>query len=226
MDGLFDIPARAPHDRAPIGVLFAEDFDLPQVAAAEPEVIRPTFTAGDVAAVREAAFAEGRDLGLAEAASQHDLALDAAARSVARQLAALRIEACTAAEAAAHAVAQVLLDTLAALFPTLCARHGAAEATAVLRVLLPGLGAESALGLRANPRLLPGLRAELTRLDPALAARTDFVPSEIAAPGDIAMTWQHGSASRDAASLWAAVADALAPAGLHLAPTAETVDAR
>lgn len=226
MDGLFDIPARVPRSAAPAGVLFAEDFDLPPPAAAEPEVIRPVFTTEELAAARDAAFAEGRDLGLAEAAAHHEVALEAASRSVAAQLAALRAEARTAAEAAAQGVAHLLLETLGALFPTLCARHGAAEAEAVLRVLLPGLGEEPALRLRANPRLLPGLHAELARLDPALAARTEFVPSEIAAPGDIEMSWQHGGASRDAASLWAAVADALAPASLHLVPIAETADAR
>ncbi len=226
MDGLFDIPAGAARPRAPAGVLFAEDFDLPEDAApAEPEVIRPTFTADELAEVRATAYAEGRELGFAEAAAEHEVALEAAARTVAAQLATLRTEAHAAAEAAAHTVAQLLLETLAALFPTLCARHGAAEAAAVLRAILPGLSDEPALALRANPRLLPALRGELARLDPELAGRTAFVPSEIAAPGDIAMSWQHGSATRDAASLWTAVADALALAGLHLAPIAETADA-
>jgi flagellar assembly protein FliH len=225
MDGLFDIPAHAPRAAAPAGVLFAEDFDLPPDAAAQPEAIPPSFTAADLAAAREAAFAEGRDLGLAEAAAQHEAALEAAARAVAAELAALRHDARATAEAAALAVAQLLLDALAALFPTLCARHGPAEASAVLRALLPGVGDEPALRLCANPRVLPGLQVELARLDPALAARTEFVPSELAAPGDIDMSWQQGGASRNAAALWAAVADALAPTGLSLAATAETADA-
>ncbi len=227
MDVLFDIPAHAPRPAAPAGVLFAEDFDQPPPAPPPvPEAARPVFSVEDLAAARDAARAEGRELGLAEATAQHEAALDAASRAVAAQLAGLRGEARARAEAAAHAVAQMLLDILAALFPTLCARHGAAEAEAVLRAILPGLGGEPALGLRANPRLLPGLRAELARIDPELAARTDFIPSEIAAPGDIAMSWQHGGAARDAASLWDAVAHALAPAGLHLAQVAEIADAR
>ncbi len=226
MDGLFDIPARAAHPHAPAGVLFAEDFDLAEDARpAAPEVSRPTITADELAEVRATASAEGRELGFAEAAAEQEVALEAAARSVAAQLAALRTDARAGAEAAAHTVAQLLLEALAALFPTLCARHGAAEAQAVLRAILPGLGEEPALTLRANPRLLPALRAELARRDPELAARTTFVPSEIAAPGDIAMSWQHGSATRNAGSLWTAVADALGSAGLHLAPTAETIDA-
>ena len=226
MDGVFDIPARGPHPAAPAGVLFAEDFDLPPPAPpAAPEPPRPMFTVDDLAAIREAARSEGRDAGLAEATAQYDLALQTASRSLAAQLAMLRADARAAAETAGRAVAQLLLDTIAALFPTLCARHGAAEAEAVLRALLPGLGGAPALSLRANPRLLAGLRAELARADPDLAARTEFIPSEIAVPGDIVLSWQHGGATRDAASLWDAVADALAPAGLHLAPIAETADA-
>ena len=226
MDGLFDIPARGPRPAAPAGVLFAEDFDLPPPAPPPaPEPPRPVFTAEDLAAARAAGRAEGRDAGLVEASAQYDLALQTASRSLAAQLAMLRADARAAAERAARAVAQLLLDTIAALFPTLCARHGVAEADAVLRALLPGLGGEPALSLRANPRLLAGLRAELTRIDPELAARTTFVPSELAVPGDIALSWQHGGATRDAASLWDAVAEALAPAGLHLAPVVESADA-
>ncbi|MBW4091838.1 MAG: hypothetical protein HIU82_12145 [Proteobacteria bacterium] len=226
MDGLFDIPAAAARSGAPAGVLFAEDFDLPEDAAPPvPEAARPCFTADELADVRATAYAEGRELGFAEAAGEHEVALETAARAVAAQLAALRTDAHAAAEAAAYTVAQLLLDSLGALFPTLCARHGAAEAQAVLRAILPGLGCEPALTLRANPRILPALRTELTRLDPELAGRTQFVPSEIAAIGDIAMSWQHGSATRDAAALWSAVADALGLAALHLAPLPETVDA-
>jgi flagellar biosynthesis/type III secretory pathway protein FliH len=226
MDGLFEIPARGPRAAAPAGVLFAEDFDLPHPEVAPPDAAPPGFTADDLAAAREAAFAEGRGLGLAEAVAQHEAALEAAAGSVAAQLATLRTEARAAADAAAHALAELLLQTLAALFPTLCARHGAAEANAVLAALLPGLGGEPDLILRANPSLLAGLRAELARLDPELAARTECIASEMAAPGDITLRWRHGSATRDAASLWRAVADALAPAGLHLAPLQETAHAR
>ena len=224
MDGLFEIPARAPRP-APSGILFAEDFDAPAQQAAPPRQ-RPIFTAAELDATRETAFAEGRDSGLAEAAAQHEVALDAAAAALAGRLALLREDSRAAAERAAAAVARLLLDTLAALFPTLCARHGPAEAEAVLRALLPGLGGEAALSLRANPRDLPALQAALARAAPALAARASFVPSEIAAPGDIALAWNHGEATRDARALWDAVAAALAPAELALPPILEPLDVR
>ncbi len=224
MDGLFEIPARAPRPAAR-GILFAEDFDAPAHQAA-PAKQRPIFTAAELDATRAAAFAEGRDSGLAEAAAQHELALDTAAAALAGRLALLREDARAAAERAAAALARLLLDTLAALFPALCARHGPAEAEAVLRALLPGLGAEPSLNLRANPRDLPALQAALARAAPALAARASFSPSEIAAPGDIALAWNHGEATRDARALWDAVAAALAPAELALPPILEPLDVR
>ncbi len=224
MDGPFTFAPRRVTTRGL--VLFDEEFDS---AAAPPgpgpDVIAPSpvsraFTAGELAEARETAWREGRALGLAEAAAVQEAALDAAAVSVAAQIATVREEQRRASEAAAAAVAGLLLETLAALFPALCARHGAAESEAVLRAVLPGLAGVPALTLRANPSLLGRLGAELTRLDPDLAARTTLVASELAAPGDIALAWQNGQANREARALWNAVEAALAPAGF-LAPAAE-----
>ncbi|MDE2007984.1 MAG: hypothetical protein KGI51_15540 [Rhodospirillales bacterium] len=225
MDGLIEIPARAARRRAAAGVLFAEDFDSP-AAAARPPLARPIFTAAELDAARAAGFAEGRDIALAEAAAQHDAALDEAARALAARLAQLREDARHGAEQAATALARLLLDTLAALFPTLCARHGPAEAEAVLAALLPGLHGESELVLRANPRDIPPLRAALAAAAPALAERAEWIASEIAVPGDVALAWRHGSAARDIGAIWRDLAAALAPAGLTLPPIPEPTDAR
>ena len=222
MDGSLALAPLRPRRVATRGlVLFDEEFDPASApSAAGPDVVAPTFTAGDLAEARETARREGRDLGLAEAAAAQEAALDAAATSVATRIAAVREEQRRHTEAAAATVAGLLLDTLAALFPALCARHGATEAEAVLRAVLPGLAGAPALTLRANPTLLGRLGAELARLDPDLAARTTLVASELAAPGDVALAWQHGQARRDARALWHAVEAALAPAGF-LGPAPE-----
>ena len=223
MDGLFEIPPRAA--ARPAGVLFAEDFDTVP-APKPPSKPRPVFTAAELEAARAAAYAEGREIGLAEAAAQHDAALTEAARALAGKLVALRHDAAAAAERAAALVSQRLLDGLAALFPAACASLGPAEAAAVLAALLPGLGGEPALRLAANPRSLPALTAELARLDPALAARTTATPSEMLAPGDVTLAWTHGAAARDSRALWRALAAVLAPAGMVLPPLPEATDAR
>lgn len=223
MDGLFEIPARAKPAAPGPRVLFAEDFDAPGPARAParaPAPPRPIFTAAERDSARAEGFAEGRDIGLAEAAVQHQDALDATAHALAGRLAVLREDARAAAEREAGTLARLLLGTLAALFPTLCARHGPTEAEAVLAAILPGLGVEAELTLRANPRDLPALRAGLDRHVPALGARAEIVPSEMAAPGDVALAWRHGTARRDARAIWNDIAAALAPAGLDLPPVA------
>ena len=216
-------------DRA-AGILFAEDFDAPHSftphAFTPPAKPRPTCTAAELETARATAYAEGREIGFAEATTQHEAALTDATRALAGKLVALRHDAADAAERAATALARLFLDSLAALFPALCAQHGAAEAAAVLRAVLPGLGGEPGLRLSANPAILPGLAAELARLDPALAARTSLTPSEMLIPGDVILAWQHGTATRDAATLWHALAAALAPSGLMLPPLPESTDAR
>ncbi len=223
MDGLFQISPGA--STAAAGVLFAEDFDAVNMFAPPPKP-RPTCTAAELEAARTTAYAEGREIGLAEATTQHEIALADAARTLAGKLVALRHDAATTAEQAAMSLARLLLDSLAFLFPALCALHGETEAAAVVRAVLPGLGAEQALHLSANPRILPTLGAELARLDPTLAARSTLTPSEMLAPGDVTLAWQHGTATRNAATLWQALADALAPFGLTLPQSPELADAR
>ena len=228
MDGPFALAPPLPRRREPAAarglVLFDEEFEAApstdQSEGVAPIVDATIFTAADLAAACESSRREGRDLGFAEAAAAQEAALDAAATSVAAQIAALRDEQRRHTDSAAAAVAGLLLETLAALFPALCARHGAAEAAAVLRAVLPGLAGAPALTLRANPTLLDRLGAELARLDPDLAARTTLVASELAAPGDVALAWQHGQATREARALWNAVEAALAPAGF-LGPAPE-----
>ena len=60
------------------------------------------------------------------------------------------------AEQSAEAIARLLLDSLAAAFPALCARYGEAEVRAIVRAVLPGAdagaGDHRARSIRAPPR--------------------------------------------------------------------------
>jgi len=200
------------------GVLFAEDLDhaeqsLPDPAP-EPEVIEPVFSATDLAAAREQGFLDGHAEATLAAAAGDQRATAEALAMITQQIEAAREEAAAIAEASADAVARLLLQTLATLFPALCARHGEAELTAVLRVVLPALTEEPAITVRANPHNAPGLTRELARLDPDLAARIQLVPTDAMIRGDVRVAWRHGTAVRDSAALWAQVADALGQTGL------------
>jgi flagellar assembly protein FliH len=199
------------------GALFDEDFDAPD--APEPEVIAPDLapcglTEADLATARADAWAEGHASGRADAEAATTRALAQAAASLAAELARLRPELLAQAEAAADALARLLLDTLAVLFPALSARHGPAEARAVLRALLPGLKLEPEIVARANPDTAPALVEEITRALPDEAGRVRVVADPAMGPGDVRVRWQGGTAVRDGAALWEEVAAALAPAGL------------
>lgn len=197
-----------------LAALFAEDFDQTSEAEQEPEVIPPVFTAAELDEARADARNEGRDAGFVEATARHEAALGQAAESLAAQLAAIHADIRQHAEYHAMMVARLLLDTLAALFPALCARHGPEEARALCNAVLPGILDEPRITFSAHPAWAPLLAQHVEELDPQLAARTKIVTAESMVPGDVRIVWSHGSASRDAAGLWQRVADILVEAGV------------
>jgi len=218
MSGLLD-PVMRRGGRA--SGLFDEDFDLPD--APDPEVIGPSagaLTLADLAVARADAWAEGRASAQAEAAAAAE-ALAAAATALAREVGTLREAMREEAEANAEAITRLLLDTLAALFPALCARNGAAEARAVVRALLPGLSLEPEIVLRASPTIIPALTEEIARALPDDPRRVRVVADPSMGPSDVRLRWRGGTGSRDAAALWEEVAPVLAPAGLLSAPLRE-----
>ncbi len=205
-------PAKDASSPRPVS-LFAEDFDRPQPAT-EPAPTPPSYGPAELAAARADAWAEGHAAALAAATTEHAAALERAARSFAEQIAAVQFEVIAHADSHAEAVARLWLDALASLFPALCARHGAAEALALAKLVLPGLADQSAITLRADPALASHLRQQIATLEPSEPDRIRIVADETAEPGDIRISWSNGLVSRDAMALWEQVAAVLAAAGL------------
>jgi flagellar biosynthesis/type III secretory pathway protein FliH len=199
--------------------LFAEDFDQQSGITVldppdEPDLIAPSFTQEAVETAREAAYAEGYSRGLSQATQDRAEIASQLLAGIARRLADAEAAAREAAEASALAVAELLMNSLAALFPTLCARHGAGEVAALARTVLPALDREPRISLRVSPHVLPELEAELDRLDPELRARLTVIATDAVPPGDVRIAWQDGAAGRDGAALWAQIAATLAEYGL------------
>ncbi len=209
------------------GALFAEDFDRAPPAP-EPEVIEPVFSATALAEARAAAWRDGHAAGLEEAAASEAAATRRAMEAIAGGLSDARDAAGACAERSADAIARLLLDSLAAVFPTLCANHGEAEVQAIVRAVLPALVQEPAISVRANGCNAPLLAREIERFDPELAAHVQFMESEAMSPADVRISWRNGMAVRDSASLWRQVAAILMPAGLLRSNAAimETVDGK
>ena len=205
--------------------LFGEDFDLPD-SAPDPEVIEPVFSAREVAEARAAAWREGYAAGSSEAANSDAAATHRAVEAIAARLASEFDAAAARAEQAAGAIAGLLLDSLAATFPALCARYGDAEVRAIVRMVLPALTREQAITIRANPITATAVAQEFARLDPDLAAYVRTVACDAMPQGDVLIAWHNGGATRDAGQLWQQVAEVLVPAGLMRvdATIRETID--
>jgi flagellar biosynthesis/type III secretory pathway protein FliH len=197
-----------------LGALFGEDFDRPQTAAPEPASVEPVFSAADLANAREAAWRQGHAAGLEEAAASEAAATRRAIDLVAAGFADAADAAAAQAEQSADAIARLLLDSLAATFPVLCACYGEAEVLAIVRSVLPALGLEQSVTIRANPLTARSLTREIDRLDPAIATHVEIVACDAMTPGDVKVAWHNGAAVRDATALWQQVAAILAPAGL------------
>jgi hypothetical protein len=195
------------------GALFAEDFDLPQTAAA-PETIEPVFSASDLTAAREAAWHEGRAVGVQEAATSDAMATKQAIAQITELLHAEAQAGVARAEREAASIAQLLLDCLAATFPTLAARYGDAEVRAIIRTVLPALIREPEITIRTHPDTVLLIAQEIVGLDPDLKQHVKTVPCDDMAPGDLRIAWRNGSAVRNTTALWQQVAEILAPAGL------------
>lgn len=210
-----DDEAEAPPPATAAPASAAPATDLPK-AAAKAEERMPGEA--ELARARAEGFAHGNAVGLASATAAAEQATAAVLAVLAAELAtAVAVADAVAAqtrEAAAATLARLLLATLARMLPSLCARHGADEAAALARAILPGLGNDMRATIRVNPQALPALEALLAAVEPQLRARLTLAGSEALAAGDLRVEWQDGAAVRDTAAIWAAIGEALAPLGL------------
>lgn len=197
-------------------VLFAEDFDLPPqpVAAPEPEIIEPTFTKAELETACRQAWEAGQDAAAATFTESNATEIRNALVAISAGMAEARAQAAATAQQAADELARLLFDCFAAAFPSLCAAYGEVELRDLVRALLPALRQERSLTIHVNPAHATGIRSEIERADPNLAARMNVVACDTIQPGDIRIVWSAGQATRDAAALWKQIVEVLAPAGL------------
>ena len=199
-----------------VNSLFAEDFGLPNEhdGASGKKLAEPTYTCAELAEARTASWRDGQEAGAAAAGASTAATTNALLATIAAALHDAESAAVRIAEHSVEAVARVLMDSLAKLFPTLCAQHGEAELCALVRTILPALAQEPALTVRVNPRHTPALMRELDRLDPELVERVRLVPVEAIAAGDVRVSWRDGTATRDTSGLWHQVQAVLGAAGV------------
>lgn len=193
--------------------LFTEDFDA-SPPPPEPEVIEPTFSAAEIDAARRDGYEAGHAAALAETAVADRAAIRDSVAEIRTQMENARESATHVAVHCAESVAHVLFDSLRVALPALTAKYGEAELAAVIRVLAPALAQEPAITVRVHPAHSAALGREFERLDGELAKRCHVVGVATMAQGDVQVTWRNGSATREIATLWQDVAEALGATGL------------
>jgi flagellar assembly protein FliH len=222
-------PAVIRPNRSPsaAGILFAEDFDNPAEAPAQPELepepeAEPVFSASDL----EAARASGHEAGFSAArCDAESLRADlnvAALQSLADAMAATRKEAADIAEQRAQALSGAIMAVLQAALPKVTEAHAQTELTAVLHALLPGLRAEPVLRVRVHPDLEACVRAAwktVSRDEPSGELQLTADPDMVR--GDVRLAWADGRAMRNTAEVWERIREALAP--LDMPPLEELV---
>jgi flagellar assembly protein FliH len=210
------------------GGLFAHDFDSPapggvivldeeEPPPAEPPP--PPITAEDLTAACAAAHAAGRAEGLAAVEDARAVARAALLGTVSAQLAGAEAQLRAAVDAAGTGLSHLVLAVLQAGFPTLGARHGAAEIARFTREVTALLATEPRIVIRVHPAMLPAVDEVLDTLEPERREAILVEPRDTLPPGDARIAWRHGLAVRDSAQLLARVGEVLVPLGLT--PSAE-----
>ncbi len=184
--------------------LFEQGFHVAAAAGPASAAAASVHSAEELAAVRNAAFAEGRASGLAEAGRAAEARLAAALEAVGEAMAgAAAASAAARAAAIGEAIATATAIT-AKLLPALYRREAASEIEAVVAAVLPGLLAETGIVVRVNPADRPAVAerllktAERAGLDGRLTIKAD----DAVAAGDCRVEWSAGGAERDGARLW------------------------
>ena len=208
--------------------LFDNSFDKEQTAKAKAaaaaqavaeEPPAPTFSEEELAAARQAAFAEGKAAGVAEAETCHAARLAAAVEILPPQLAAIAQDVAAEADARRRDSLEAALTVIRKLFPQLARTHGLDEVHAVIEQCLERLRDEPRVVIRCADADLDALRerAEHATARSGFEGKLVFLADERLASGDLRVEWADGGAERDQARLWqeidAVIARALTPAG-------------
>jgi len=208
-----------------VGILYAEDFDDPQLPPLpEPAPPPPSFALAELEAAQRLA---GADAVCAARAEWEQSALYDRTQSliaIAAALADARHEASLLADTVADGVARTMLSMLAGVLPNLCARHGGSEVRVLLRHLLPTLAQQPRIAVRVSSDVMDGVQKDLALLDEDMAASVVLTAAALL-PGDARVTWTDGALVRDQAAIRTAISDALTELGL-LEPAATRTDKR
>lgn len=195
-------PRATQRPAAPARHAFADDLDAPPPPP--PDVVPRTELERAVARAR----LDGRREGEAAAASSTEQAVALALERIAADLPALADAAARAAHDASLEVARLLVAILGKVLPGLAASRTAAAVVAAAEEVRPALAGGSAVA-----RVHPLLADAAARRVAAAGFVLRVVGDDDIAQGDVVLTWDGGSARREAGAIWEQVRAALEQTG-------------
>lgn len=198
--------------------LFERSFDVeeeeaaePAPVAAEPEAVAPTFSEEEMNAAREQAFAEGREQGLAEAATGTERALLEALAAIDQRLAEVLHGIADGRAAATDEAVAVAVGIARKLFPALTAKGALAEVERTVVETMRVVLGEPQLAIYVHETVQPALAERIGTLSAQAAYRgqVEIKTDATLPPGDCRIEWTGGGAARDTAALWRAIDEVL-----------------
>ncbi|WP_428391460.1 hypothetical protein [Lichenicoccus sp.] len=211
--------SRYPFSSATSGVLYAEDFGEPLVpqphktapaaAKVDSKAVLPSFSLDELRAAAERARAEGRDAERLASAQLQAAQRSAALAGIAEGVHAAHSQAGRLVEHGLDAIACTTLAMLSAALPALCVSRAETDLRNLLRHILPPARHLPELHIRLNPSLRPALEEEATSLLEGSAVRVIWTEVDKMMPGDVAVSWQNGSALREINATCASIRDAV-----------------
>lgn len=193
-------------------------------AAAEP--VAPTFSEEELEAARQAAFAEGKAAGLAEAEESHSKRLAETLAALPPHLEGLIQQLEAQEDERRRSALDAAVTVVRKLFPRLAREGGMEEIQAVVEACLERLRDEPRLVIRSADQDLDILREriEQSAQHAGFEGKIVFLADETIASGDVRVEWADGGAERDQSALWkeidAIIARALGPTGQKPPPKA------
>lgn len=192
--------------------LFETSFDQVRPAAPKqapapapaPVPPEPSYTAADLAAAREEAFAAGKDAGATEARAGIEQTAADTLSAIERSLSTLLDARAEAGRSFTRAAIETATAMVRKLYPALARRHGLAEVEGVLRQCLEDLRDEPRLVVRVADGLLDALGERLEPLTRSLGfgGRVILLADDSIAPGDCRIEWADGGVERHGPALW------------------------
>ncbi|OAN52331.1 flagellar assembly protein FliH [Paramagnetospirillum marisnigri] len=204
----FGPPSQSRAAAAAAAAAEAEHDHEPEPEAPPP----PTFTEEDLQVVREAAWEEGRNTGLAEAAASAEAQLAEAMTRLAEAMGSLHGAQEQAADEAQRVAARVAMAVLRKILPAACEEHAFEEVVRTVQDCFANVLDEPRIIVRTEADLVDPVRERLESVAVmhGFEGRVVVQADQRLARGDCRVEWTDGGAERDQARLIADIEEAVA----------------